>query len=219
MSSDEKGYIQFRCDWRQVDSVSYGRLPELLVWRSVLWQENLVGVDANGVGFGNVSERVSGTDSFVITATQTGDLQDLDASHFALVEEFDVHANRIRCSGAIRASSESLSHAILYELDDAVGAVVHVHDASAWSTLRDVIPTTGAAAEAGTVAMADEIGRLYRSGALRDRKVLVMGGHRDGLLSFGRDIEEAATVMLEACGRPSVSSHDVLRKRTTWSGA
>ncbi|HEX9659300.1 MAG TPA: hypothetical protein VGA18_03330, partial [Rhodothermales bacterium] len=53
----------------------------------------------------------------------------------------------------------------------------------------------------GTVAMANEIERLARSIDLGKPTVLVMGGHTDGLLSFGRTIAEAASVMLRACGR------------------
>ena len=201
MTTDEKGYIQFTCEWEPVEAVDYHRLVGLIHWRRLLYEEGLVGVDDNGVGYGNISERIDAGDAFIITATQTGHLQELDASHFAIVTEYDIPGNRVRCSGAIRASSESLSHAILYQADVDVGAVVHVHDAESWLRLFGHVPTTDPKAEAGTVAMAREIGSLMKSSDLSRAKLLVMGGHRDGLISFGRTIDEAAAVMLRACRR------------------
>lgn len=197
---DEKGYIQFTCDWERIDHVEYDRLGQVIQWRGLLHDERLLGVDANGVGYGNVSERLPGSDAFVITATQTGHLREVDGSHFAVVHDSDVQRNWIRCSGAIRASSESLSHAVLYHADPRIGAVVHVHNAEAWLRLRDSVPTTAPSAEAGTVAMAAEIRRVAE-GKMGRPTVIVMGGHRDGLISFGRDVGEAAAIMLEACGR------------------
>jgi ribulose-5-phosphate 4-epimerase/fuculose-1-phosphate aldolase len=199
--TDEKGYIQFECVWDYVEWVNYDRLGELIRWRRILHDERLMGVDANGVGYGNLSERIDNTDTFVITATQTGHIRDLDASQFAIVTDNDIHANRIACSGAIRASSESLSHAILYRADDRIGAVVHVHSGETWRRFLGKAPTTRSHAEAGTVAMANEIERLAESIDLGEPTVLVMGGHTDGLLSFGRTVAEAASVMLRACGR------------------
>jgi len=199
--TDEKGYIQFECVWDYVERVDYDGLTELIQWRRILHDERLMGVDANGVGYGNLSERIDNTDTFVITSTQTGHIRDLDASHFAIVTDNDVRANRIACSGAIRASSESLSHAILYRADNRIGAVVHVHAGETWRRLLGKAPTTGSHAEAGTVAMANEIERLAESIDLGKPTVLVMGGHTDGLLSFGRTISEAASVILRACGR------------------
>ncbi|MGA7303378.1 MAG: class II aldolase/adducin family protein [Rhodothermales bacterium] len=201
MTNDEKGYIQFTCEWEPVEAVVYDRLPELIKWRRLLFEERLVGVDAQGVGYGNMSERVGATASFVITSTQTGHLDELDASHYAIVTDFDVHGNRVSCRGAIKASSESLSHAILYQAAPEIGAVIHVHDSESWERLRGRVPTTHPAAEAGTVAMADEIERLMKSTDLASRGILVMGGHKDGLISFGRNIADAAAVMLRACGR------------------
>jgi len=199
--SDEKGYIQFVCDWQPAKGVTYQNLPALIRWRKVLHEAHLVGVDVNGVGFGNMSERIPGSREFVITATQTGHIADLDASHFAHVKDHDVEGNRLSCVGAIRASSESLSHAILYDADPSIGAVVHSHDAESWGRLRGVVPTTDAGAEAGTVAMAREIGRIVRSQPTSGQGIIVMGGHKDGLLSFGRNITEASINMLRACDR------------------
>lgn len=202
MISDEKGYIQFECVWDRVEAIDHPRIAELARWRKILRSQGLLGVDDQGVGFGNISERVTGDDAFLITATQTGHHADLDSRHIALVSEADVSRNRIRCSGAIRASSESLSHAILYDLDDAIGAVVHVHDAISWNRLMHRAPTTDRTAQAGTVAMAAAIGKLFEESELRRVKILVMGGHQNGLISFGGDIAEASAIMLAACGRP-----------------
>ena len=194
---DEKGYIQYEIEWARTSPPDPDEVSELIAWRDRLFDANLIGVDSHGVGFGNISER---TDSgFWISGTQTGYLKHLGPDHFALVTEFDIHQNHLTCRGPVKASSEALSHAILYQTSAEVGAVVHVHDASSWSSLIDELPTTDRVAEAGTVRMAEEIGRLFDETDLRNSKVLVMGGHRDGMMSFGRTVEEAATRILNAC--------------------
>ena len=119
--TDEKGYIQFTCDWRPTDGVVHESLPDLIRWREILCDEGLMGVDANGIGYGNISARIEGSRGFVVTGTQTGHLARVDASHFSLVTSFEVEKNRLSCEGAMRASSESLTHAVLYDADRSVG--------------------------------------------------------------------------------------------------
>ena len=43
--------------------------------------------------------------------------------------------------------------------------------------------------------MAKEIIRLYNHSDLPKSKVLVMAGHQDGLVSFGKDLKEATQVL------------------------
>lgn len=194
---DEKGFIQYRIDWDETAEVDSKDVEGLIRWRQRLLDANLIGVDKNGIGFGNISERTDR--GFLISGTQTGFLPVLDSSHFSHVTDFDIHGNSLRCEGPSKASSEALSHAILFEASPEVHAIIHVHHAQSWTQLLNVLPTTQPDAEAGTVRMAEEIGRLFSESDLPNARVLVMGGHRDGLISFGRNLDEAGTAILQAC--------------------
>ena len=76
---------------------------------------------------------------------------------------------------------------------------MHVHAASTWTRNFGELPTTDRMAEAGTVKMAEEIGRLFEQTELPTTRALVMGGHRDGLMSFGANVDEAASRIMEVC--------------------
>ena len=66
------------------------------------------------------------------------------------------------CRGASQASSESLTHAAIYEMDDGIHAVVHVHDPELWQHLKNTFPTTDPDAAYGTPEMAREFARIWR---------------------------------------------------------
>ena len=201
MTGGERGYVLFRCDREPVPPPSGPLVPPLLAWRDRLYREGLVGVCPDGIGFGNLSVRVPGSDTFVITGTNTGRFPVLSAEHLTLVTRFDFAANSLACRGPVDASSESLSHAAVYRADPRVGAVIHVHHGDLWTKLVDRVPTTDPAALAGTPEMATAIEALVR-GAARGEGVIVMGGHPEGLLALGRDLEEAGERILDALDRP-----------------
>ena len=91
----------------------------------------------------------------------------------------------------------ALTHAAIYSLGDAIGAVVHVHSPELWRQHKGRLPTTSPDVGYGTPDMAHEFDRLYRLGGLKEAGVAVMAGHEDGLVSFGTTLEEAATRMLD----------------------
>lgn len=110
---------------------------------------------------------------------------------------YDTHNNWISCRGPTKASSESLTHAVIYELHASIQAVVHVHSGTLWSELRDRLPTTNPAVPYGTPEMAQEFERLYRDTDFASREIAVMGGHDGGLISIGPDVATAAGRLLE----------------------
>jgi hypothetical protein len=200
MTPDEKGYILFRCDWEPADPPAVEWADALRTWRDRLHRLGLVGVYPNGIGYGNLSCRpVPGT-AFVVTGTGTGGLAALGPEHLTAVTGYDLAGNTVRCRGPVKASSESLTHAAVYEAGPAIRAVVHVHHPGLWQRLYGVAPTTDPAVEAGTPAMAFAIAALIRGGA-RPGELIVMGGHRDGLIAFGGTLDEAGSRLVEALGR------------------
>lgn len=200
---NDNGHIKFQLDWQRAPAIASDLIRELADWRQLLYDAGLIGWyhDA-GIGFGNLSARLGSSNSFVISGNSTGNLRLLGPEHFAIVTAVDLAANRITCRGPIRASSESMTHAALYALDPAIGAVVHVHSATLWEALRDEVPTTAAEVAYGTPAMARELQRLYRESDLCERRIAVMGGHFEGLVTTGQSIAEATLRILEYRDRP-----------------
>lgn len=205
MMHDEKGYIQFRCDWEPVSPGAWASRPlaaetapvqeQLIGWRNRLRGLSLIGVYPDGVGYGNLSVRFPGG-NFLVTGTATGGIPAIGSDHLTEVNAYDIASNWLRCRGPVQASSESLSHAAVYECDPAIAAVIHVHHLGLWQRLRGVIPTTNSAAQAGTPAMAEAIADLLRDPAVRARGLFVMGGHREGLIAFGTVLNEAGEILL-----------------------
>ena len=62
-------YIKFACEQAATDVTPFGGLAELNAYRLKLLQLRLIGVDANGIGFGNLSIRDCATENFFITGS------------------------------------------------------------------------------------------------------------------------------------------------------
>lgn len=195
--ADDEGYIKFDCEWIRGDALSSDDIAEINSLRNKLYGLGLIGAHEDGVGFGNVSARVGGSDVFIITGTATGRVKVPRGRHYTKVVEFDIERNYVKCAGPVRASSEALSHAAVYLSSHEVNAVVHVHCLSLWKKLIGKVPTTSQDALFGTPEMAREIMRLLCEGRAQKKRVIVMGGHREGLLFFGKDLDEAEKVVLD----------------------
>lgn len=192
-----EGYIKFDCRWIEAAPVIFEDFQEINQWRNKLHQLGLIGMYPDKIGFGNISIRDDGTRQFYITGSATGGLDNLTENHYTLVTDYNFSANSLTCRGPIKASSESLTHAAVYLAAPQVNAVIHVHHLKSWEDLLGKIPTTSPKVAYGTPEMAQEIFRLFDETDLKSRRVLVMGGHREGLISFGRNMAEAGKVLLE----------------------
>jgi len=185
-----EGVIKFQCV-RTPGVIRTADVSDLRSVRAALRREGLVGVDGNGVAFGNLSRRVGRGAGFVISATGTGALQSLKPEHFVHVERCDLRRNRVWCRGARDASAESMTHAAVYAADPRIGAVLHVHDRSSWRRLlKSDVPRTPRSAAYGTPAIARAVRDVVRTGR-RTAGLVVMGGHEDGLIAYGRTPAEA----------------------------
>ncbi|MEL6865879.1 MAG: class II aldolase/adducin family protein [Bacteroidota bacterium] len=192
----DEGYIKFDCQWKKGAVWPVEKVEALAYWRQRMYEVGLIGAYADGIGFGNISQRLA-EGLLMISGSATGLLKALDGRHFARVSNIDIAANRVICEGPIRASSETMSHAVIYLECPWVNAVIHVHHLALWQKHLDQLPTTLATASYGTPQMAYEIIRLLQETAVQERKVFVMGGHREGLIAFGADLEEAGELLLD----------------------
>lgn len=197
-----EGYIKFQCELTCGPPPGRAQVEDLLVVRQKLFLVQLIGQDTDGVGFGNVSRRIVGSDQFYITGTQTGGLVTLRPEHISLVVTADLRQNRLRCSGAAKASSESLTHWAIYEADRRIHAVIHAHHQALWRHLiRECVPTTDRAVPYGTPEMGEEVKRLLAPDCGRKCKIIAMGGHEGGILSCGSSLEEAYSILMSWYGR------------------
>ncbi|MDT7923628.1 MAG: class II aldolase/adducin family protein [Chlorobiota bacterium] len=194
-NASREGILKFECCWQPAPPPEHPLVWELCHWRNVLYRAGLIGATPEGIGYGNVSVR--SPDGFFITGTGTGAIPELTPAGCTEVLSADIAANRVVCRGPVRASSETLTHAALYACAAEVGAVVHVHHRKLWETLLQKLPTTPVEAEYGTVALARAVAELYPDCLRRGQRVLLLGGHPEGLLSFGSTLEEAATAVLQ----------------------
>jgi hypothetical protein len=193
----DEGYTKFTVNWSGRSPLEHPAIAELERWRRPLFMAGLVGhYPELNAGYGNLSVRVDGAGLFVISGTQTGHLPRTDRRHYALVTQANIEENSVTCAGETQASSETLTHAAIYELDLSINAVVHVHSAMLWERLKHSAPTTNPDVAYGTPEMASEFKRLYRETSLPDTGVAVMGGHESGLVSLGLSLREAALRIL-----------------------
>jgi ribulose-5-phosphate 4-epimerase/fuculose-1-phosphate aldolase len=193
----DEGYIKYVSHWTPGSATHIAAARELDTWRKPLYEAGLIGQYKDlGIGYGNISVRRGSRDLFLISGTQTGHLPATDEQHYSLVTDCDIRNNIVRCSGPIQASSEAMTHAAIYALGDAIGAVVHVHSAELWQRSLGKLPTTDPDVAYGTPDMARELDRLYRLEGFKDAGVAVLAGHDEGLISFGTTLEEAANRVL-----------------------
>jgi ribulose-5-phosphate 4-epimerase/fuculose-1-phosphate aldolase len=90
-----------------------------------------------------------------------------------------------------------MSHSAIYTSNPEALAVVHVHNKILWDKYFDILPTTSREIEYGTPAMAGEISRITSLLTTLDKKVIIMGGHEEGIIAFGKTVEEATRMILQ----------------------
>ena len=200
-NTDAEGVIKFRLDFRQTVPVEYAGLDALEACRQRLRALGLIGGEDparyEGLGFGNISHRLApGSNAFVISGTQTGHLEAMGAEGYALVTNCDPENNQLEAHGAIRPSSEAMTHAVIYRELPSVQAVIHVHSPDIWRGAdRIALPQTKREVPYGTPAMAAEMCRIIRSGMGRWHTIS-MAGHEDGVITWGDTLDMAAAELL-----------------------
>ncbi len=189
-------YVKFTYQRARADIAPFDALAELNAYRRKLLEQRLMGVDSNGVRFGNLSVRDGVSGNFYITGSATDDLPELTPTDCVRVVAYDFARNWLRYEGSAIPSSESLTHAAIYESDSSICAVIHCHDSDLWATLLDRAPTTSKSVAYGTPEMAEEIMRLFEISDVRSKKIFVMAGHQDGIVAFGKNLENAFDVVM-----------------------
>ena len=202
----QEGIITYRLEFVKAPPRPAAELGEIERWRQRLRAAGVLGQDPlryDGFGFGNISRRLEPmagppeARSFLITGTQTGAIPRLTGRHYAVVRECHAAENRVVAEGPVPPSSESLTHGMLYALDDSLRWVMHVHAPWLWQNATLLrLPVTHPDAPQGTPAMSAEVQRLFAQTNVRNTRIFAMGGHQDGLVSFGSTADEAGNAIL-----------------------
>jgi hypothetical protein len=191
-----EGVIQYKQHWKKGPAPAQAVVEDLEAWRQRLYKSKLIGAYPDGLGYGNLSIRYR--DGFIITGTQTGHLPDLDQNQYTFVSKVDIPTNQLWCEGPVQASSEGMTHAACYALDQSIQAVFHVHDSDMWNAYMTIWPSTAHDIPYGTPAMALAVAEVWHQHRKPLPYPLVMAGHEEGVIVAGRSTDEAGKLLLEA---------------------
>ena len=198
--AEQEGVIKFNLEFAE-QALSVIDVSELSAWRSILKDLGLLGQTPeryDGYGFGNISMRFQG--GFVISGTQTGDLDEVSLDDYAVCSSWDLSQNQVSAFGRVKPSSESLSHAAVYDVHDEVVCALHVHSPDIWQQAKGMgIAITDERVAYGTLEMAQEVRRHITGMKLPG--IFSMGGHEDGIFTFGRSLAEAGELMVRELAR------------------
>ena len=193
MVKPDEGYIKFNLNWTEKEfNFSDQEFNLINSYRTKLFELNLIGAYPNGIGFGNISIRTNNNE-FIISGSATGNFKKLEKKHYSLVTNFDIKNNQVTSKGLTKASSESLSHAAIYMSNKDINSVIHIHNQKMWDKYLNNLPTTNKKAEFGTPELAFEIQKKIEN----SNGIIIMGGHPEGIISYGQTIEEAYNLLLK----------------------
>lgn len=198
-----EGAIRFSFDLRRgdaADAIPADAFRYLTAWRDILRRLRLLGRDPrryDGYHYGNLSVRdPSCSRRFFVTASQTSGRPRVSARQIVRIDACDAARFVLTATGTAAPSSESISHAMLYAADPAIGWIMHGHSATIWqhaAALR--LPCTPAEVEYGSPAMARAVGELLT--ARRERPlVFATLGHTDGVFAAGADADSTGLALV-----------------------
>jgi L-ribulose-5-phosphate 4-epimerase len=197
--TESEGVIKYQLHHTDEELPKDCSLAELNAWRTVLFQLNLIGQDParyQGLGYGNISQRLADSSQFVISGTQTGQLETLSKHDYCLITEAYPNKNQIYAQGQCKPSSEALTHASVYQHDKNIHAVIHVHSPVIWQNTNKLnLAHTAANIAYGTPEMAEAVADLLATKPAIN--VFTMLGHEDGVIAFGESLNVAATVLIQ----------------------
>ncbi len=183
------GVIKYSIEHTTKNTPAFNDYEALEALRSRLFTLGLIGVQ-DGIGYGNISVRETNSKSFFITATQTGDLASLRSEHYTFISDYDFSKFKVISQGKHQPSSEALSHAMIYQINSEINAVIHIHSKALWEFMKEN-NSLGTNAEYGTSEMVEEIASLYKDKNPFGESIFVMRGHEDGVIAFGKSVKEA----------------------------
>jgi hypothetical protein len=197
--SDVEGTIQFAYNLTPSDAPILGEsaFAELRAWRSILFTLDLLGQRSDkygGYAYGNLS--VAQPSGFAITASQTSGAPKLLASHIVAIKEANLQRFWIEAEGSEPPSSESITHAMIYQADARVRVVFHIHSAEIWQARADLkLPETPESVPYGSPEMAQAVSHLLAQNQSRPL-VFATAGHEDGVFALGHHARDCGGLLV-----------------------
>jgi hypothetical protein len=189
-----EGAVKYRAIHTMTPAVEVPHWEELDGIRTALYDLRLLGVYENGIGYGNVSMRLTAagpipSGAFFISGTSTGAVRTLGIEGYCTVLSADISRSRIVSAGPVRASSESMTHSAVYGSCPRVNCVIHIHNRQIFKgMIDDRCSATPQDAEYGTPEIALAIGGCVNKEGEGD---IVLKGHHEGLISYAPSIKAA----------------------------
>jgi len=193
-----EGIVKFSCELAPPQNIDQKIIDELNRCRTKLLDLGLIGVDFQGIGFGNISVRHGETGDFIISASQTGQHRILKPKYFSVIKKCLFDDYKVQAAGQFMPSAETLTHGAIYASDKRVGAVIHVHNQKLWqSLLENKFLATPAQAQYGSVELAKAIIKMFSETEIFKQKIFAMAGHESGVVAFGENLAEAEEKIFE----------------------
>jgi len=193
----DEGVVKYSLKYTQTNELAIKECKKIESIRSRLFSLGLIGAYSNGIGFGNISLRYKKKNSFVITATQTGELPKLNPSYYSFVKKVDFKKFRTHAIGPSKPSSEAITHACIYALDKDIKAVIHIHNEKIWDYMlkNDYLSTNDT--PYGTPEMVEDVKNIYKNIDPFLNNAFVMKGHFEGVVTFGKSLKDAEKTLYE----------------------
>jgi hypothetical protein len=180
-------------------------LRALGAWRALFKRLELLGQDPTrygGLGFGNLSSRDRHRgDEFVITASQTATAPTLADEDLVRITHSNPGRFWVDAVGRQPPSSETLTHAMIYQADASIGWVFHVHSPEIWRRADELeLPATAVDAPYGSPAMAEAVSQLLARHPSRPF-VFATLGHQDGVFACGASADDTGSALMRVLAR------------------
>ncbi len=194
---EEEGVVKYSLKYTNTSELALKECKKIESVRSRLFSLGLIGAYSNGIGYGNISVRYKKKNSFVITATQTGELSKLTPNYYSFVKKVDFIKFRTYAKGPNRPSSEAITHACIYNLHKDIKAVIHIHNEKIWEYMLTNNYLSTNDTPYGTLEMVEDVKDIYKNIDPLINNAFVMKGHFEGVVTFGKSLKEAETTLYE----------------------
>lgn len=202
MPHEAEGVIKFqmRHKYQSVKS-DWQELRQMNAWRHLLFRLQMIGQDDKrygGLAFGNVSRRRGREGAhFWVSATQTSSKAFLSQEELCEVMAYDLQQHILYSRGLAPPSSETLTHASIYQAKAQVSCVIHVHSPDIWLQTHQLgLAHTDSNISYGTHAMVEATQNLLDGPLSGNCGLYTMLGHEDGVVAFAENIADCAELII-----------------------
>jgi len=194
---NDEGVVKYSLEYTNTGEMALKECKKIENVRERLYSLGLIGAYSNGIGYGNISLRYKKKNSFVITATQTGELPKLTAKYYSFVKKVNFKKFRTYAIGPSKPSSEAITHACIYSLHKDIKAVIHIHNEKLWDYMLKNNYLSTNDTPYGTPEMVQDVKDIYKNIDPFLNNAFVMKGHFEGVVTFGKSLKEAEKALYE----------------------